>query len=323
MKNKSIITGSILCMIASVSWGAMFPVAHIALQQIDPFYFSFLRYFFVTVMLCILLWVKEGVSAFRLEGRGMALLFFGTMAFTVYNMGVFLGQHLMGEAGTIAASIMEVMMPMISILLLSATTKKLPPTYTIASIAIAMVGAMLVITNGNLAFFILASEQLFPLLLIFTGVVGWVVYSIGGGRFSGWSTLRYSTLTCLLGTAVSFVVVAIATFFQWISVPSVDSLMSIRYEMAFMVLLPGFVALLSWNAGIKALTPLNGILFINLVPITTFILMAFQGYEISMFEFYGTLLVIFALVRNNHFQRKQLRYRTGAGETKRKKVPTM
>lgn len=323
MKNKSIITGSILCTIASVSWGAMFPVAHIALQQIDPFYFSFLRYFFVTVMLCVLLWVKEGLSAFRLEGRGLALLFFGTMAFTVYNMGVFLGQHLMGEAGTIAASIMEVMMPMISILLLSATTKKLPPTYTIASIAIAMVGAMLVITNGNLAFFILASEQLFPLLLIFTGVVGWVVYSIGGGRFSDWSILRYSTLTCLLGTAVSFVVVAIATLFQWISVPSVDGLMSIKYEMAFMVLLPGFVALLSWNAGIKALTPLNGILFINLVPITTFILMAFQGYEISMFEFYGTLLVIFALIRNNHFQRKQLRYRTGASETKRNKVPSM
>ncbi|QRG66668.1 DMT family transporter [Brevibacillus choshinensis] len=308
MKNKQIIIGSILCMIASMSWGAMFPVAHIALQQIDPFYFSFLRYFFVTVILCGLLWVKEGFSAFRLEGRGRALVFFGTMAFTVYNMGVFLGQHLMGEAGTIAASIMEVLMPMISILLLSVTTKKMPPSYALTSIAIALAGALLVITNGSLAFFAKASEQLFPLLLIFAGVIGWVIYSIGGGRFSSWSTLRYSTLTCLLGTAVSFVVVAIASLFQWIPVPTWESVVSIKYEMAFMVLLPGLAALLSWNAGIKALTPLNGILYINLVPITTFILMSFQGYEISMFEFYGTLLVIFALIRNNHFQRKQLGY---------------
>ncbi|KQL49776.1 transporter [Brevibacillus choshinensis] len=323
MKNKQIIIGSILCMIASVSWGAMFPVAHIALQQVDPFYFSFLRYFFVTVILCGLLWVKEGLSAFRFEGRGRALVFFGTMAFTVYNMGVFLGQHLMGEAGIIAASIMEVLMPMISILLLSVTTKKLPPSYTLTSIAIALAGALLVITNGNLAFFTTASEQLFPLLLIFAGVIGWVIYSIGGGHFSSWSTLRYSTLTCLLGTAVSFVVIAIASLFQWIPVPTWESVVSIKYEMAFMVLLPGLAALLSWNAGIKALTPLNGILFINLVPVTTFILMSFQGYEISMFEFYGTLLVIFALIRNNHFQRKQLGYRVAARETGRRKIPSV
>ncbi|MGE7273626.1 DMT family transporter [Brevibacillus panacihumi] len=323
MKNKPIITGSILCMIASVSWGAMFPVAHIALQQIDPFYFSFLRYFFVTVILCGLLWIKEGFSAFRLEGRGKALVFFGTMAFTVYNMGVFLGQHLMGEAGTIAASIMEVLMPMISILLLSVTTKKLPPSYTWTSIAIALVGALLVITKGSLAFFATASEQVFPLLLIFAGVVGWVVYSLGGGHFSNWSTLRYSTLTCLLGTAVSFVIITIGSLFQWIPVPSWESMMSVKYEMAFMVLFPGLAALLSWNAGIKALTPLNGILFINLVPITTLILMSFQGYEISMFECYGTLLVIFALIRNNHFQRKQLGHRVAAREKGKRSISSI
>lgn len=228
----------------------------------------------------------------------------------------------MGEAGTIAASIMEVLMPMIPIALLALHTRKWPPAYAITSIAIALAGALLVITNGSLAFFVTASDQLFPLLLIFTGVVGWVVYSMGSARFGGWSTLRYSTLTCLLGTGVSFGVVATATLLQWIPAPSWESISSIRYEMAFMVLLPGLVALLSWNEGIKRLTPLNGILFINLVPVTTFALMALQGYEISMFEFYGTLLVIFALIRNNHFQRKQLRYGKRPEKTKRAGAPT-
>jgi len=32
----------------------------------------------------------------------------------------------------------------------------------------------------------------------------------------------------------------------------------------------GVLALFSWNAGNRALTPINGILFINLVPVTTF-----------------------------------------------------
>ncbi|WP_152395982.1 DMT family transporter [Paenibacillus guangzhouensis] len=304
MLKKQTIIGSILCLIASMSWGAMFPVAHVALQQIDPFYFSFIRYFVVAIILTIMLWMKEGRAAFRMEGKGKALLFFGTMAFTVYNMGVFLGQQLMGDAGTIAASIMEVMMPMISIMVVWLTTRKAPNKFTLVSVVIALAGALLVITNGKLAFFVMAGQHLFPLLLIFTGVVGWVIYSMGGTHFKEWSILRYSTLTCLLGSAVSFVVVSAASISGVLPVPTLHTIFSIKYEMAFMILLPGLAALLCWNQGIKLLSPVNGILFINFVPITTFVIMAFQGYQISMYEFYGTLLIIFALLRNNLQQRK-------------------
>ncbi|RUT47249.1 DMT family transporter [Paenibacillus anaericanus] len=307
MLSKKIILGSILCLIASMSWGAMFPVAHIALQKIDPFYFSFIRYLTVAIILSVMLWLKEGRSAFRLEGRGKSLLLFGIMAFTVYNMAVFLGQHLMGEPGTIAASIMEVLMPMISILIVWITTKKAPKKYMISSVAIALIGALLVITNGELTFFTMAGQHLIPLLLVFTGVVGWVIYSMGGERFKDWSTLRYSTLTCLLGSAVNLVIVTLASSFQVLPVPTWDTIFSIKYEMTFMVLLPGLVALLSWNAGIKMISSLNGILFINFVPITTFVIMAFQGYQISSFEIVGTLFIIFALLRNNMNQRKELR----------------
>ena len=39
MKNN-VFLGALLCFIASVSWGAMFPVAHGAFKYIDPFYFT-------------------------------------------------------------------------------------------------------------------------------------------------------------------------------------------------------------------------------------------------------------------------------------------
>ncbi|MFD0714846.1 DMT family transporter [Paenibacillus sp. GCM10027626] len=304
MSKMQVLIGSLLCLVASMSWGAMFPVAQSALQQIDPYYFSLIRYASVTVILCILLLAKEGKRAFRFEGKGKALIFYGTMAFVVYNMLVFSGQHLMGETGVIAASLAEVLMPMISVLIVWITTRKMPPRYTIVSIVISLTGAMLVITNGNLAFFAEAGKHLLPLLLIIAGVVGWVVYSMGGSRFQNWSTLRYSTLTCLLGSAVSLIIVAVATLLGGLSVPRMETIVSIRYEMAFMIILPGIIALLSWNKGLKILSSFNGILFINFVPITTFIIMAFQGYQISMYECFGTLLVIFALIRNNLHQRK-------------------
>ena len=48
--------------IASVSWGAMFPVAHDAFLYIDPFYFTIFRYGAVTVILVLLLLWKEGTT---------------------------------------------------------------------------------------------------------------------------------------------------------------------------------------------------------------------------------------------------------------------
>ncbi|MNZ78865.1 hypothetical protein D3C78_974550 [compost metagenome] len=229
------------------------------------------------------------------------------MAFTVYNMAVFLGQQLMGEAGTIAASIMEVLMPMVSILIMWIATKNTPKGHTLVTVAVALFGALLVITKGELAFFTEASRHMVPLLLIFIGVIGWVIYSMGGTRFKEWSILRYSTLTCLAGTGLNLVIVTLASSFQLVPVPTWDTMLAIKYEMSFMVVLPGLAALLSWNAGIKLLSPLNGILFINFVPVTTFIIMAFQGYRISLFEIIGTAVIIMALVSNNLMQRQSLR----------------
>lgn len=298
MVRKNVVIGALLCLIASVSWGAMFPVAHLALQHIDPFYFSFIRYFLVSILLTIILLAKEGRKAFKLEGRGLALTFFGSMAFVIYNMCVFLGQQMMGETGTVIASIMEVLMPIITIVLVWLGTRKRPTATTARNIVIAFIGAMLVITRGDLSFFFMNSNQLLPLLLIFIGVTGWVVYSLGGSRFKGWSILRYSTLTCLLGNGVAFLVVATGTATGMLEVPTLETLSNVKFEMAFMVLLPGLVALLSWNKGLQLLSSTHGVLFINFVPITTFVIIAIQGYSISTFEIVGTVLIIAALVHN-------------------------
>jgi len=56
---------------------------------------------------------------------------------------------------------------------------------------------------------------------------------------------------------------------------------------------------LAWNAGISVLGPANGVLFINLVPITAFAIGVAQGHKFGASEIAGALLVIGALVVNN------------------------
>lgn len=175
----------------------------------------------------------------------------------------------------------------------------------IISMILAFIGAVFVITNGDMSFFLTLGDSLFSLSFMLIGVIGWVIYTMGGQTFRDWSTLRYSTLTCVLGTAVTGILTIIITMLGHVPVPSMETIFTIKYDLLFMMILPGIVALLSWNYGVKILSSVNGILFINFVPITTLVIMMIQGYKITIFDVVGTLLVIIALIRINIYQRKE------------------
>src|SRR5699024_11555895 len=107
-----------LCVIASISWVAMFPVANDAFHYINPFYSTLIMYIPVVVILVLLLYFIEGKKSFRLEGKGLAIWFFGTMGFTIYNIFIFWGQDLLQDQGVLLASIMEALAPILSIFIL-------------------------------------------------------------------------------------------------------------------------------------------------------------------------------------------------------------
>lgn len=308
MRN-SLMIGAILAAIASMSWGAMFPVANHAFLYINPFYFTLIRYIPVAIILVILLYFIEGKRAFRTDGKGFILWFYGTMGFTIYNLFIFWGQDLLGDAGVLLASIMEALAPIISILIVWILHKERPFLFTIFCIAGAFFGVVLVITNGDFNVLFVAGK-LVPLFILFLAAAGWAIYTIGGSRFPRWSVLRYSTLSCLYGTVTATVFVLIFSFFHMIEVPTLTEVYAVRYNMLFMILLPGLFALIFWNKAVTMLKPINAILFINLAPVTTVVIRFIQGHTITIFEYTGVFIVCLMILLNNlynrYIQRRQL-----------------
>ena len=304
LKNN-VLLGAFLCFIASVSWGAMFPVANHAFHHIDPFYFTIFRYIAVTVILVIILFWREGKQAFRLEGKGLSLWFFGTMAFTVYNLLIFWGEDLLGEPGVMVASVMESLMPMISIVIIWMLYRNRPHAFTLLCVFIAFIGVSFVITKGDYGAFFTATEEIIPTLFTFIAVIGWVVYTMGGKEFAGWSALRYSTLSCLLGTITAVIIVFAITLTGYVSVPTAETVKVVSPHLLFMIVFPGVIALVGWNVGVAILSPLNGLLFINFVPVTTLVISIFQGHQITSFDVWGTIFIIVSLLSNNIFLRIQ------------------
>lgn len=304
MKQKELLFGILGCLTASISWGAMFPVLDHALKYMNPYYFSFFRYGIVACILALCLFLKEGKQAFLLEGKIKYLLLFSAMAFPIYNL-LFLGQMLMGNSGVMIASIMEALLPIFSILFVWGMKGLKPKQYMVLSIAIAFTGAFFVITKGNIHFFSDLKDNALSLSFMFVGVIGWMVYTMGGDYFREWSVLRYSTITCIIGVAMTGIIIFTITWTGYLAVPTIQIISIVKYDLLFMVTLPGVLALLCWNYGIKVMTPINGVLFINLLPITTMLIMIIQGYQIGFFDIIGMVLVILALFQYNIYQRKE------------------
>ena len=97
----------------------------------------------------------------------------------------------------------------------------------------------------------------------------------------------------------------ILTLIGIIKVPSLDLIISIRGSLLYMISLAGIIAVFAWNLGNRYLGPVNGILFMNIEPITAFIITAMTGYATTNAEIGGCVLTIIALLINNIYLRQK------------------
>ncbi|AWC30141.1 DMT family transporter [Bacillus cytotoxicus] len=309
MSKKQLLLGSFLCLLAVTSWGFMFPVMASALQFIDPFFFTTIRYGSAAIIFIILLLAFEGISSFRLEKKILSLLFFGTVGFAGYGFLVFYGQQLAGPSGAIHAAMIQSLMPLLALLLQWVTKNKRPQNYTFLFMFCALIGVMLVISKGNIYLLFGAASHISTNLFMLCGVMCWVIYTNGASHFPSWSPLRYTTLTCFFGSIALLIIVSILAYIKFISVPSISTILTIRFELFYMSILAGVIAVFCWNMGNRFISSINGILFMNLIPVFSLIGSMFRGYIITTIEVIGAALTIIALLCNNLWQRKKYRQR--------------
>ncbi|ECG1392315.1 TPA_asm: DMT family transporter [Salmonella enterica subsp. houtenae serovar 45:g,z51:-] len=297
--------GLICCLLATVSWGAMFPVMTHALTRIDPFNFTTLRYSIAGIAFALLLMYREGRTAFRLKGErwGLAWLF-GTFGFAGFGFLVFLGQHLAGPDGALTASIMMATMPMLGLLTIWVLKKSRPRARTFGFILLSFSGVVLVITNGNMLSVLHSPVSLTANLLLIAGALCWVLYTIGGSYFPDWSPVRYTTLTTLLGMISVAAIDLLLMLTGTISVPDAASVTSVIPHLLYMALVAGLMAVLCWNIGNSIITATNGVLFMDVVPVTAFIVSALNGVVPTHVQIVGATITATALILNNLSQRK-------------------
>lgn len=296
---QRMLTGSLLMLVAAISWGGMFPVAKAIMQRVDPFFVTLIRYGVTALVMLAILWRLEGRDALRTEGRAAALLVLGGMGFCGFSLLVLAGLR---DSTPAHGAILVALMPLLTALVTAVIARKLPAPTTLASIVIALLGVGLVVSNGHPGALLQSGSVRADVLILF-GVLSWVVYTLGARRFANWSPLRYSALTVSAGGIGSAACTAVATMTGHAQLPDAAALLATLPHFAYIIVLASLVAVLGWNEGVRRIGPVNGVLFINFVPITAFVIQALQGVTPGPAELWGAALVVAALLLNNLMQR--------------------
>ena len=309
MRSRNATLGVLFATTTALVWGGQFVVGKSALQTIDAFPLSTVRYALAAALWLLVLVALEGRGSLRLDGRGWRLFWLGTLGFAGFNLFAYTG---LAHARPETASLIVALGPLLTALVLWHRTKVRP-----ASATFALLGVALVVSAGHPSS-ILHGALGWGEVLVLAGVLSFILYSLGAAEFASYSPLRYTALTASLGwlTIAGATLVAIAT--GLVAAPTTAQLTSVWPQIAYLAIPGAFVAVLTWNAAIKAIGPQNAVLFSNLIPVTTFAIEIARGYRPNAAELLGAALTIGALVASNLLARRT--QSSAAGDTALRKA---
>ena len=294
MQSNRSLSGAAMLVFTTLVWGAMFAVAKGALGAIDAFWLTTWRYVPASLIILGVLWIVEGRRSLMPGGAGWRLWLFGSLGFAGFSMLGYLG---LARSQPEHAAIIVALMPLFTTLANWLVRGTRPHRVTLAAALVALAGAVLVITKGRLHGAV--DGTLSADALVLAGMLCWIGYTMGASTLPRFSTLRYTALSMALGTSTIVAITRAATLAGLADPPALSTVAGHGLDIVYLSLIAGVLAVFAWNTGVAALGAANGVLFINLVPITAFAIGIAQGHRFGASEIAGTLLVIGALITSN------------------------
>jgi len=299
---RSFTVGTLFVLLTVIIWGVQFPVAKHTFESVDAFHSAIFRFSLPAFILLAVLVFREGWSALRTGPNTINVFVLGVMGMCAAPSLIFGG--LMFTRPEIAAVIVATQ-PLITVLVQRVMGGEKSSSVSLLCVGVAFLGVVTVVTRWQTSLDINAVE-IAANFMILAGALVFVLYTIKCARFEHWSSLRLTTLCLLSGTVANTLLVVILVTTGLLTQPSMADWFQVRWELLFLAIVGVLIAMFTWVIGARRVGPLNAMLFINLIPVVTFIIRYWQGYRFETVEIVGAAMVMAALTTQNVYMRMQL-----------------
>lgn len=287
-----------LCL-ATIAWGGMFPAAKIALTSLDPVTITFVRYVAVSLIFVPFVWFGKRGAGWSWAGLAGAALG-GVIGIAGFNVLMLYGlQHTTPER----AAVVMALLPLVTGILRWLIGDERLTAMDFGSLSIASLGVALLVSHGDPPEFWYGPSGGGELMVV-AGVICWASYTIITDRVRSLTAIQYTTIATTTGSLFLAPILAMSATFGWHPAPTVAAVYDVAWPLAYMITLGGAMAIFSWSKGVRLVGSLNAALFINLIPITAFVVGVVAGHSVVSTDLIGGLLVIFSLVAHNVSRRK-------------------
>lgn len=271
--------------LTAIFWGGTFIAGRVVARDVGPFSAAFFRFFIASILLLLLAYRIEGRLPLPEKAQMVSVFLLGMTGVFSYNVFFFKGLKLI-NAGR-AAIIISSNPIVITLLSVYFFKEKLNPI-KIIGIILSVIGAVIVISKGNLNEIVNGGIGLGE-IFIFACVFSWAAYSlIGKAVMDDLSPLVAVSYSSAIGALLLFFPALLEGMGKHVSHYNHLDWLGIFY-LGFFGTVVGFVW---YYEGIKKIGPMKASLFINFVPISAVILAFFILEEpITRSLFIGTTLV--------------------------------
>ncbi|HEY1128101.1 MAG TPA: DMT family transporter [Roseateles sp.] len=281
-------TGAIAALLfATTAWGSLFVIGKPITAQLDPAWFTLVRYLLATALLAVLAQLAGNQPWAKLRRHALRHSLVGLGGYGLFSILVFHGLKLSQPSH---GSVIMATMPFTTLALRWALDGQRPPLRAVAGAALALAGVATVANllghSGEINGLMLLGDA-----LTLAGTLGWVLYTRNAAKLPDHSPLEYTALTAVAALPWLALGTVVATLAGLIDAPSPALLTALAPQLGYIAVMPTVAAALAFNAGVRRLGAPMGTLFLNMVPVSVIALHAVMGEAPQANEIAGAALV--------------------------------
>lgn len=270
----------LMATMAAIFWGANFNLARPVLAEMSPYVAGASRYVLAAAVMVLIAQMRKEATPLR---HWQAYLTLGVVGVFGFNLFFFLG---METSSAINGALIMGLNPLLTAILGYLILGDKPSNRQLVAFPMGIAGVAIVVLGAGAQLTISVGD-----IYLLIATLNWALYNVLVKKMMPKNVSGIANTAGIM--TVGAIALSIAACLQGdsVSLPGIHA----GAALLMMSLGGGVLAYLFWNASISHLGPSKAAIFMNLVPVTTMIIAAFEHMPPTPAQLFGAFLIISAV----------------------------